>query len=557
MPYSNTRAKPPPHPIQTSAATPNTPVSLSPISRSDSPSSPAQGKATDLLLGSLPALGGEESLSKERVFVYLLMCQVAVYMEAGAVPALLDHLVLIFDLSYSQQGLLGGSVYLALAAACPVAAWALRKFPAGLVLGSTLSANTLAVLIFATTSEDNAHMLIAARALIGFSQAFLAVYSPLWLDAKAPAEHQTSWWSYLQAASPVGVMFGYLLGFRILAYDRWLPWLHRWRIPFFIQVLLITPLCIAAFFLPAESLSIEESSDSPGKPDYGYGSLTDSPRTAAMQEPVTPRTRWHRSREPLIIDQIWRLIKLPKFTLVVLGLCSLFFVVTGVQFWATAYLIRVLGAPTHQVMAGFVLTAATAPLSGVMFGGYFVDKYCGGYKGEEACALSVRACLGFGTLATASAAMAAATTETLWIGVLLLWALLFWGGACLPPMTGIFIDAAPAKLKPLASSISMLCFNLLGYALSPLLSGWMMGYFEDKFASCAQYHVGRCPDATKWGFRLVLAWSAVAFSFIIATCYVTERERNNSIDESRPTMKVPPTVPVRKAADETVLMCGF
>ena len=42
-------------------------------------------------------------------------------MEAGAVPALLDHLVLIFDLSYSQQGLLGGSVYLALAAACPVA----------------------------------------------------------------------------------------------------------------------------------------------------------------------------------------------------------------------------------------------------------------------------------------------------------------------------------------------------------------------------------------------------------------------------------------------------
>ena len=38
---------------------------------------------------------------------------------------------------------------------------------------------------------------------------------------------------------------------------------------------------------------------------------------------------------------------------------------------------------------------------------------------------------------------------------MLLWALLFWGGACLPPMTGIFIDAAPAKLKPLASSISM------------------------------------------------------------------------------------------------------
>ena len=30
---------------------------------------------------------------------------------------------------------------------------------------------------------------------------------------------------------------------------------------------------------------------SPRKPDYGYGSLTDSPRTAAMQEPVTPRTR--------------------------------------------------------------------------------------------------------------------------------------------------------------------------------------------------------------------------------------------------------------------------
>jgi hypothetical protein len=46
-----------------------------------------------------------------------------------------------------------------------------------------------------------------------------------------------------------------------------------------------------------------------------------------------------------------------------------------------------------------------------------------------------------------------------------LWLLLFFGGSILPACTGIFISASPVQLRSLASSVSVMIFNILGYAI--------------------------------------------------------------------------------------------
>jgi hypothetical protein len=66
-----------------------------------------------------------------------------------------------------------------------------------------------------------------------------------------------------------------------------------------------------------------------------------------------------------------------------LALTSLFFVVTGLQFWVSDYLRIVLGVSQSMVSISFALVCITAPLFGVLFGGKLVDSY-GGYTSKYA-----------------------------------------------------------------------------------------------------------------------------------------------------------------------------
>ena len=77
-----------------------------------------------------------------------------------------------------------------------------------------------------------------------------------------------------------------------------------------------------------------------------------------------------------------------------LAIASLYFVITGLQFWISDYCRLVLGTPKQRVFIGYSLTSITSPTLGVLFGGKFVDKY-GGYTGKHA----LKICLIFGILA--------------------------------------------------------------------------------------------------------------------------------------------------------------
>ncbi|RHY02913.1 hypothetical protein DYB36_013591, partial [Aphanomyces astaci] len=64
----------------------------------------------------------------------------------------------------------------------------------------------------------------------------------------------------------------------------------------------------------------------------------------------------------------------PLFTLIVLGLSAIYFVVTGVQFWSTIYLQRNFNASVVIVNGLFVVVAGTGPIWGVFFGGALIDR---------------------------------------------------------------------------------------------------------------------------------------------------------------------------------------
>lgn len=658
------------------------------------------------------------------LFKYLILTQIVVYLEAGAIPCLLDQLSVALDLDATEQGALGGVVYLALSAASPFCAYLLHKFNPRIVLGLSLLFNNLAMLLLAGTPTGypfSASLMIIARGLIGFTQAFVCVYTPLWVDEYAPREKVAGWMSYLQGSVPMGVMLGYFLG----TVSNWFvpesgALFATWRWPFVIQFVALLPINVAVFFVPKKHLmirsdkspngSVASSSEgivstsdlseenhtielaeettatatastatAPGTCEKerlinsGSGSLSsrngfqyeEKPTAAgeyeplsgrgesmggifnyiddALMTPLSTRSTRHDEEDALLasaamygsssqrglrqlhqnqqqyhfgldnevgsssfrrsmvngrgtsmidivaeleaeeakrratqepgeasippgaanvavtrvppssqklrpgsstygamdhalspikspqrsyleaslfdeefmdddfeqgafLDGIYELFHIPVFILIVMGLTTIYFVVTGVQYWSTIFMIKSLHASKYLVNALFVFVAGTGPIFGVFFGGWLIDR-CGGYIGVEQRAKALGICMVLGLTAFGIGA-GATYFQDVYITAGFLWMLLFFGGSILPACTGIFISVVPAAHRALASSFSVMVFNLFGYSLSPYLTGIIMDWVISKEGEKGSYFE-TCDEACVYriGFRFCLCWS--------------------------------------------------
>ena len=55
----------------------------------------------------------------------------------------------------------------------------------------------------------------------------------------------------------------------------------------------------------------------------------------------------------------------------------------------------------------------------------------------------------------------------------MLWFVLFFGGSVLPALTGVCLTSVPEECRAVASSFSMFTYNILGYAMAPVLMGFI------------------------------------------------------------------------------------
>jgi MFS family permease len=687
------------------------------------------------------------------LFKYLILAQVIIYLEAGAIPCLLDQLSVDLNMNATQQGALGGVVYFALSAASPLCAYLLQRYNPQHVLGASLICNNLATGLLAvlpTNHAYSANLMIVGRALIGFTQAFPCIYTPLWVDEYAPREKVAGWMSYLQGSVPMGVMLGYFAG----TVSNWFVpesfhLFQTWRWPFLVQFVAMCPLMFAVYFVPRKHLVIRSESARSGHrvPSVGsnshesssIGSRTGPPSeenqsietvddileaaaaAAAMETfedsesdeaagtesmpliPVTavpmeelhkikrgnsrtmsgltdplnrsflnyieetvklgtaPPLSWsgpHHEQEDVMLasasmfggstqrgirqlhhnqqlsqlenessvlrrsfrssategspeikrtslstfhgdhvipahengnltittplemsvtmipsypqmrstsgygaldsavsqapsksptrsyldasiyeddlydtceeqgsfsDGLRALAAIPTYCFIVCGLTAVYFVVTGVQYWSTIFMIKSLHASKYLVNGLFVLVAGTGPVFGVFFGGWLIDRY-GGYIGVEQRAQSLGICMVLGVTAFL---IAAATTffDDIYITAAFLWLLLFFGGSILPACTGIFISVVPAQHRALASSFSVMVFNLVGYALSPYLTGLVMEWVLSQQGKPDTYFA-YCDEACAYrvGFRFCLFWSVWSFVCIGAAWLFARKE---------------------------------
>ncbi|GMI09137.1 hypothetical protein TrLO_g12364 [Triparma laevis f. longispina] len=561
---------------------------------------------------------------------YLLLLNLLLYLEAGAVPALLLPLTEQFQMNQLTTGLMGGIVYLSISLGGPIAGLLLKPTAQGErrvkeVVMWSLAFNNAATLFFGLTPRGNVWLLVVARGLIGFTQVVVCVYSPLWVDSHSPPDMRARCMSYLQASVPLGVMGGYVLA-TVSSHctwfgeeGRWASEDNRWRWPFILQFLAVTPMIIGLFFVPDKHIQLAAPTSASKSrtnhhthttgilgpdpteiilatatlatvPSYGssYGSVetdsllnsiqnSSSPPRQNIISPNTslsnfsPRTRTKMSRSALHkeaasvfspykskdilvsthescnsltglyndeIDAIsttsaasfslppsdanlWTclvaLMKSPVYVCLTWSLASLYFTVTGVQYWGTAYMKLVLNGNPAVTSSLFIGVAATGPVLGVFCGGWAVDKL-GGYRGYECRNRTMKLCCCLG-LASCVFGFPSVFVTNLYLFAGLLWLMLFFGGAVLPGCTGVAVSVIPRQFRPISSSVSLVVFNLFGYSLSLILSGAIMQIAANNIAKCDY----TC--SLRYGFMSVIFWSAWSLLFLFAAIIFSMREK--------------------------------
>ena len=429
----------------------------------------------------------QDSKSKQRVFTILVLINTLLNYDTGVIPASLPEIQKTLHLTYKEQAAIGSLVYIGLCISSLSVSIVFQKYSAQKILTLMLLLNCIFCFLFSISY--NTVLMCIARTGMGFTQAYSVIYAPVWTNVFAPSKKCTSWLGILQCAVPLGIVLGYSIA--SLCNTLNIPYLN-WRFAIQLQALLEIPLIVLLKSTHKDQIDIvhPEFIVSPGEISArGEEIRIDSISLSHFQ------AFW---------VQLKMLSKNPVFVLLTSALCCLFFVVSGIQYWVSLYMNVVLEANKVTIIIGFVVISTTAPILGVLSGGYIADYY-GGYKGENVLR-ALKICIFFGTLAFI-VAIPAGVVSSVSFEVIFLWLLLFFGGCVLPSAMGIIVNSVPREFQSSSSAVSQLVFNLGGYFLAPVLSALLMDQFKSE------------KEALKFGFRFVLSVSLLSLGFVVLTYY--------------------------------------
>ena len=470
------------------------------------------------------------------IFIFFLLSNLFLNYDTGVIPASLIEITKEINFDYSEQALIGALVYLGLSFASIFVGMIFSKFGPSKVCSLILLLNCLSCFTFSLSS--NKIILFCMRFLMGATEAFIVIYGPVWVNNYAPLEYSTTWMGILHSCTVLGVVAGYIVASIIINFfGHYFTWRFAIHIQGFAEII------FALFFwfendeyinvdvrktVSASEVEMENKNNNVSNninnniytvPHGSNASFNINSRMSKRK--FNPRIdSIETSNIHGFLFQTKIILTTPLYISITLGLCSIYFIVTGIQFWMTKYLIEILEAEPLLVNIIFSIISITAPLFGVLVGGAFSDKY-GGYKGENVIK-AIKICIAFGLISFVFAFPMGFLFQLVYLSILL-WTFLFFGAAIIPIGTGIMISSVQKDCQATSSSISQLIFNLFGYFFSPMLTGYIMDEFNDK------------RQGFIWGMRVVFWWVIFSLLFFIISYFIAnlkyEKQKKNP-DES-------------------------
>ena len=503
-----------------------------------------------------------------KIYILFIISNLLLNYDTGVIPASLLEIQKEINFDYTEQALLGSLVYLGLSTASLFVSPIISKYGAKDVCSIVLLLNSLCCFIFSLSKDK--FILFSNRFLMGITESFVVIYGPVWINNYSPQNKSTTWLGILHATTIFGMITGYIFSGIVI---NFMSNFFNWRFAIQIQGIFLIPVSILFYFEDDNYISIKFSSleeeyeaninrynsqkDFIHKINFTVESknsrniksdILNSERAIYIQKKIYSSnenilkegeigeekksksqkkeknsqksySHYSSSMKNIYINFLKKSIKIlsnPIYISMTFGLCSVYFIVTNIQFWMTAYLIDIIGANPLLVVSVFSFSSITAPLLGILIGGTLSDNY-GGYKGKNTYK-AIQMCVAFGLIAFIFAFPLGFIFSFIYITILL-WAFLFFGAAIVPICTGIMISSIKQEDQATSNSLSQLIFNLGGYFLSPFLTGFIMDCFDDE------------KQGFIWGMRVGFWWVFFSvFSLIFAWVYEYKKRNKYKIE---------------------------
>jgi MFS family permease len=282
------------------------------------------------------------------------------------------------------------------------------------------------------------------------------IYFPVWIDQFGIYEQRTIWLSFLQLGPALGTMLGYAIeaiGIRLF---------NTWRFGFYFQCVVLIGITALFLLTPDKTFSTH----------YKRTNLT----REFIQNGIEPSTALYRQYNVIngnkydrlsdfsiyVLDDIeetkkeFNYIDVLKSLLIhnrvylytLSGICCLLFIITGIEFWITDYMVTILKQEENKVYITFAIVCISAPTLGVLLGGYLIDNL-GGYTDKRA----LQTCFHF-SVVSGCCGIPLPFVNSFWLFVLLMWFTLFFGGSIMPGLTGILLASIDDDGKEASNSIT-------------------------------------------------------------------------------------------------------
>lgn len=433
-------------------------------------------------------------LKRKIIFILIFIINILVNVDHGAIPAGTTTLKKENNLDNVELGIIGSLVYLGLVLGSISAGPIFASYSSKWVVILTLLFSCFFLYCF--TFIKGGWGMAFCRVGCGFCQVFCYIYFPVWVDQFGVNKSQTIWLTFLQLGVPVGTMVGYVME------ASYIKLFGKWKYAFYTQIFFIV-ICVIIFILTPDkffSRNFKHSDISQEEIEKEFEELKNLKEALEKEDKGLSDNEKSRLKNLTSINSVYKyerpslysmfsmiddseeegtekylnvlrdLIKNKKYIFTMFGISSLLFVVTGIQFWITDYMQEVMLIPSSKVYAIYAVICITAPVLGVLLGGFFI-QYLGGYTDKRA----LDACYKIAIVA-GCCGIFLPVVDIVWLFVILMWFLLFFGGSITPGLTGIMLSSIPEKSKEIGNSVTQLCYNLLGYLPSPFLYGLVCKY---------------------------------------------------------------------------------
>ena len=465
---------------------------------------------------------------RKLIFILICIINILINCDHGAIPAGTKELKEAKNLSNIQLGTIGSLVYLGLVLGSISGGYIFSTYGSKWVIINSLLA-TCIFLYFFTTSDIYTTMALC-RVGCGFFQVFCYIYFPIWVDQFGVNNTQTLWLTFLQLGVPIGTMIGYLTEACSNKYY------NSWQGAFYVQICCIIGCVVLLFVTPDKffSKNYRHSESTPEEIKSEFNDLKD-----LFHKKIGKHNNKYLFKNMNLINNVYEskygrpslysifsmvdeveeegkqkyfsvikeLITNKKYIFTMLGISCMYFVVTGIQFWISDYMREIMNISSSKVYIIFSVVCITAPTSGVLLGGIFI-QYLGGYTNK----MALNACFKISIIA-AGCGIVLPLFNIPAVFVIFMWLLLFFGGSITPGLTGIMIASIPENKKEIGNSISQLFYNLIGYLPSPFIYGLVCKYTGG--------------SKSKWGLVVLVLWGVLG---VINLYFAKRYEFEDNID---------------------------